>query len=90
MSNVTPVIGALVATYFASRATLRIPYPLERSVGLVAAHALSFLLIGALVFALREPSDIFATAQLGVYVVPQLFWLALDFARRNWPRTRQA
>lgn len=90
MTNVTPVIGALVATYFASRATLCIPYPLDRSVGLIAAHALSFLLIGTLVFALREPSDIFATQQLGIYVVPQLFWLAVDFARRHYPRTRPA
>jgi hypothetical protein len=90
MSNVTPVIGALIATYFVSRATLRIPYPLDRGVGLVTAHVLSFLAIGALVFALREPSDVFATAQLVVYAVPQLVWLALDYARRRWPAARQA
>jgi hypothetical protein len=89
MLNLTPVIGALLATYFVSRATLLIPYPLERTMGLIVAHALSFLLIGAVLIGLRQPLYLFAPTQMLVYIIPQLAWLALDFVRRNWPRTRR-
>ena len=90
MLNLTPIVGALLATYFVSRATLLIPYALERTLGLFAAHALSFLIIGAVLIGLRQPLYLFTPTQMLVYVIPQLAWLALDFVRRNWPRTRRA
>ena len=90
MLNLTPIIGALLATYFVSRATLFIPYPPDRTLGLIAAHTLSFLLIGAVLFSMREPLYLFAPTQMLIYIIPQLVWLVLDFVRRNWPRTRRA
>ena len=75
------VIGALVLTYFLSRALrwlVQRPPSVSR---LVAAHVLSFTFLALLVIALRQPMGVFRFSQLGVYLAAQAAWLLLDLYR---------
>ena len=74
-------IGALLFTFFLSRALqhfgLRNP-PVWK---LVASHVVSFAILTLVVVALRQPLDIFQASQLYAYGFAQLAWLLLDFYR---------
>jgi hypothetical protein len=74
-------IGALVLTYFFSRAMRRLGLKHPPLGKLIAAHLLSLILCALLAFAVRYPASMFLPGQLTVYVVAQLAWLALDMLR---------
>jgi hypothetical protein len=75
------LIGAIVLTYFVSRALrwfgLRPPSVSK----LVAAHVLSLVSLVLLAFAMRYPVGVFMVPQLTVYVIAQAGWLLLDLYR---------
>ena len=74
-------IGALVLTYFLSRA-LRLAGLRPPSVAkLVAAHVVSLGLLVLLVVMLRAPANAYHSGQLWVYVAAQIVWLLLDLYR---------
>ncbi len=75
------VIGALVLTYFFSRALRWLGLRPPSVPKLVTAHVLSFSLLTLLAIALRQPLDTFRPSQLGVYVLAQAAWLLLDLYR---------
>ena len=75
------VIGALVLTYFLSRALRWFGLKPPSVIRLVAAHVLSFLILTLVVIALRQPIDVFGVSQLWVYVLAQAAWLLLDLYR---------
>ena len=75
------VIGALVLTYFVSRALRWFGLKPPAVSKLVAAHVLSFVILALIAIALRQPADTFRVSQLAVYVVAQAAWLLLDLYR---------
>ena len=75
------VIGALVLTYFVSRAFRWLGLRPPSVSKLVAAHLLSFVALALLALALRQPAASFAVQQLWVYVLAQGVWLLLDLYR---------
>lgn len=77
-------IGALVLTYFVSRAARRLPLPVRGTGATILAHILSFAAIALVVFALRHNAQVFQLGQLWVYVAAQLAWLGVDIARADW------
>ena len=75
------VIGALVLTYFASRALRLIGLGPPSIAKLVAGHLLSFVVLSLIAALLRFPTDTFRFDQLFVYLIAQIAWLLLDFYR---------
>ena len=75
------VIGALVLTYFVSRALRWFGLRPPSVTKLAAAHLLSFVILALLAIALRQPANTFAVPQLWVYVFAQGVWLLLDLYR---------
>lgn len=86
MHEIGRIVGAILLTYFVSRATLRLPLPLPHPYSAIVAHALSFAAIALVIVMLRQPIGAFALTQLAVYVLPQALWLAIDLLRG--PRRR--
>ena len=79
----TSFVGALIATYFLSRLFLhlmrgRIPAGMA---SVVLAHLLSFVLLAVFVGLLKSYYTPFAYDASVVFIVPQLIWLVIDFAR---------
>ena len=72
------VIGALVLSYFLSRALRWFGLRPPSVAKLVAAHVRSFVLLALLALALRQPTDTFRPSQLWVYFFAQAAWLLLD------------
>ena len=70
--------AAFLLTYFVSRATLRLPWPVRGTMHLVLAHGLSVFVLAAWLLWMRL--SIFAP--VGV-VFAQCCWFALDVARRR-------
>lgn len=77
----TRVIGALVLTYFISRALRWFGLRPPSVAKLAMAHVLSLALLVLLMLALRLPADTFMVSQVWVYVFAQAAWLLLDFYR---------
>lgn len=77
------ILGALIFTYFISRLTLRLPMPLGKSWGILAAHAIALGLIAAGVAGLRSPLGVFSAEQLLIYLSPQVLWCLLDLLREH-------
>jgi hypothetical protein len=75
------LLGAMLLTYFVSRATLRLPSPLRGAWAVAMAHALGFAAIALLLFLVRGPSQTFSAEQMLVYVSPQVLWWLLDLLR---------
>ena len=75
------VIGALVLTYFLSRALRWLGLRPPSVAKLAAAHVLSFVILALFALFLRQPTDTFSTSQLWVYVFAQAGWLLLDLYR---------
>ena len=75
------VIGALVLTYFVSRALRWFGLKPPSVTRLVAAHLLSFLILTLVVIALRQPTSTFEVSQLWIYILAQAAWLLLDLYR---------
>jgi len=75
------VIGALVLTYFVSRALRWFGLRPPSVTKLVAAHVLSFVLLALLVIVVRQPLHVFTVPQLAVYLIAQAIWLLLDLYR---------
>jgi hypothetical protein len=75
------VIGALVLTYFVSRALRWFGLKPPSVAKLAMAHVFSLTLLVLLMVALRFPSDTFRVSQVWVYVFAQAAWLLLDFYR---------
>jgi hypothetical protein len=76
-------IGALLMTYFLSRALRALGLNHPPLVKLLAAHAVSLVAIFLLLFSLRYPLYVFYKDQMIVYVVCQVIWLAYDLYRSN-------
>ncbi|MBW8785729.1 MAG: hypothetical protein JF593_14015 [Novosphingobium sp.] len=84
------IVGAMLATYFVSRATLRLPLPLHGTVGLLVAHVLSLGLCVAVLIALRLPLGAFTVRQILLYLAAQAVWFIVDGLRRRRPRPRHS
>jgi hypothetical protein len=75
------VIGALVLTYFVSRALRWFGLKPPSGAKLALAHVLSLALLVLLMLALRFPAGTFRVSQVWVYFLAQAAWLLLDFYR---------
>lgn len=75
------VIGAVVLTYFVSRALRWLGLKPPSVAKLAAAHVLSFAFLALLALAVRYPSDTFTVPQLWIYLLAQTAWLLLDLYR---------
>ena len=75
------LIGALVLTYFLSRALRWFGLKPPSVAKLCAAHVISLAILTLVVILLRQPADTFRVPQLAVYVFAQGAWLLLDLYR---------
>jgi len=76
-------IGALLITYFLSRALRALGLKHPPLIKLLAAHAVSLVVICLLLFSLRYPLFVFYKDQVIVYIVCQAIWLVYDLYRSN-------
>jgi len=77
------IVGALIVTYLVSRAAL---YPLrgkpKKLATLAIVHVCSFLVIALTLGLLKANSYYPFSADAGlIYLLPQIFWFAVDLAR---------
>jgi hypothetical protein len=77
----TPFLGAIVLTYFVSRALRWFGLRPPSASKLLAAHVLSLVILILLALALRYPLGIFMVPQLTVYLLAQAGWLLVDLYR---------
>jgi predicted PurR-regulated permease PerM len=76
-----PLLGAIVLTYFVSRALRWFGLRPPSVTKLVAAHVLSLVILILLALALRYPLGVFMVPQLTVYLLAQAGWLLVDLYR---------
>ena len=74
-------MAAFIATYFVSRATLRVTAGLPGLGQVLAAHLASIAIVALVVGFLKAYFTFFAFDQTFVLILPQLFWLVLDLVR---------
>lgn len=86
MNFLMPLIGALAFSYFGSRIALRFSGAVGGWVGLLIAHAASLAMITLIILAMRYPLGVFSPRQVGVFLVPQVFWFLFDYLRGTFPR----
>lgn len=79
------MLGALVVTYVLSRILLLVlGAKSKRSlVPVIGAHLICFAVIAILMGLIRGEWSSFDAWAVEPYVLPQIFWLALDIARRR-------
>lgn len=85
MSLPLQFVGALLLTFFISRITVRLPLPSHEMRRLLIAHAIAFVLAGALIMFVRGPHGHFSPLALAPVLAMQFVWLLIDRARHNLP-----
>lgn len=86
MNYLSSLVAAIIATYAASRLTWRALPVLPPPWRLIAAHALSFALLCALIMTVKSYFSSFPVGQILVLIGPTLFWLVLDMLRGRGDR----
>ena len=76
-------VGALVVTYFVSRALLWVLRGMDGLARVAMAHAASWILITVIVFLIEG----YAVDAGVIYLLPQILWFVLDRARLGGPAT---
>lgn len=74
-------VGAVLITYFLSRAFRRVVRAGPQIVRLAGPHLLSLGVIVLVLFLLRYPMYVFHKEQLTIYIVTQIIWLVYDVYR---------
>lgn len=83
MDTQARLIGAVILTYFVSRATLRIPSPLRKAWGISLAHLVSLAVIVLALRILRGPVEGYSSESLLLYVSAQVLWWLVDLLREH-------
>ncbi|MFM5924092.1 MAG: hypothetical protein ACKOPG_07915 [Novosphingobium sp.] len=83
MDTQARLIGAIILTYFVSRAALRVPNPLRKAWGISLVHLILLAVIVLALLILHGSVEGYSSESLLLYVSAQVLWWLVDLLREH-------